>query len=140
MSLLVFVGRDTKLMKLEHDIKLQGGNTTKKVSTTPTSTTTTTTMSLYQLQELASRQHDQIETTKRLLQTKEQRLNYLAKMEDSQQAPLFEYDHSFAQFKEKLALQEAKLRKLRLLRGQVQKQKCSNSKMCKFFSFFSFLL
>lgn len=88
-------------------------------------------MSLYQLQELASRQQKQIESTHRLIMNKEQRLNYLASMQDSQQGPLHEYDQNLNHFKEKISLQEARLQKLRLLKGQMQKQRCTNSNMCK---------
>src|SRR5699024_1541717 len=89
------------------------------------------TMSLFQLQELASRQQKQIESTHRLILNKEQSLNYLASMKDSQQWPLHEYDQNVNHFKEKISLQEARLQKLRLLKGQMQKQRCSNSNMCK---------
>ena len=92
---------------------------------------TAVTMSLYQLQELASRQQEQIESTHRLIMNKEQRLNYLSSVQDSQQGPIFDYDQNVSHFKEKISLQEAKLRKLRLLKGQIQKQRCSNSNMCK---------
>lgn len=88
-------------------------------------------MSLYQLQELASRQQKQIESTHMLIMNKEQRLNYLSSVQGSQQGPILDYDKNLNLFKEKLALQEANLRKLRLLKGQIQKQRNANSNICK---------
>jgi len=92
---------------------------------------TAVTMSLLQFQELASRQQQQIESTHRILMNKEQRLNYLSSVQDSQQGPIIDFDHNLSHFKEKIAMQEAKLRKLRLLKGQIQKQRCTNSNICK---------
>lgn len=88
-------------------------------------------MSLYQLQELASRHQEQIESTHRLIMNKEQKLNYLSSVRDSQQGSIFDYEQNLNLFKEKVSMQEARLRKLRLLKGQIQKQRCSNSNMCK---------
>ena len=88
-------------------------------------------MSLFQLQELASRQQEQIESTHRMILNKEQRLNYLASVQDSQQGPILDYDQNFIHFKERISSQEAKLRKLRLLKSQIQKQRFSNSNICK---------
>lgn len=109
-------------MKLFHETHLVVNNPS----------TSAPTMSLYQLQELASRQQEQIESSHRILMNKEQKLNYLSSIQDSQQGPIFDYDQHLNHFKEKVILQEAKLRKLRLLKGQIQKQKCSNSNICKF--------
>lgn len=88
-------------------------------------------MSLFQLQELASRQQEQIESTHRMILNKEQRLNYLASVQEGQQAPIYDYDQNFIHFKEKISAQECKLRKLRQLKSQIQKQRCANSNICK---------
>ena len=88
-------------------------------------------MSLYQLQELASRQQEQIESTHRLIMNKEQRLNYLSSVQGSQHGPILDYDKNLNLFKEKIALQEAKLLKLRMLKNKIQKQRNFNSNICK---------
>lgn len=90
-------------------------------------------MSLYQLQELASRQQEQIESTHSFIANKEKRLNYLAQVHDGQQGPMMhDYDQRFGELRENIAMQENKLRKLRLLKGQIQKQRCLNSNICKY--------
>lgn len=44
---------------------------------------------------------------------------------------ILDYDQPLDVFKEKITLQEAKLRELRHLKGQIQKQRFSNTNVCK---------
>lgn len=46
-----------------------------------------------------------------------------------------DYEASLAAAKERLALQEAKIRQLQLMRAQIGKQRGSNANMCKYTSF-----
>lgn len=105
--------------------------------------------SLVQLQDLASRQQQQIESTHRVMVSKEHRLSYLSTVFQDQQSGdrqsnlgqsdgqnlrnmTGDYEASLAAAKERLALQEAKIRQLQLMRAQIGKQRGSNSNMCKF--------
>lgn len=103
-------------------------------------------MSLFQLQQLASHQQEQIECQERFLANREKQLNYLSTMMKvdchQQRGPKsFHNDQTYDQnlnfFKEKISLQEVKLRKLRLIKDQIQKQRYVNSNFGKFFVSFS---
>ncbi len=138
--------------------------------------------SLVQLQDLASRQQEQIESNHRLMVSKEHRLSLLTnrafheQQQNSAAAPPprhtaqmtnnhnhnnnnnstqqttvsssssasvssssasasastpMEYEANLAAAKERLALQEAKIRQLQLLRAQIGKQRGSNANICK---------
>ncbi len=63
---------------------------------------------------------------------KEEHFNYLSSLQDSQQGPISDFDHGLSHFKEKIAQQDAKLRKLRLLKSQIQTQRNTNSNICKY--------
>jgi hypothetical protein len=89
-------------------------------------------MSLYELRELATRQQERIETTQRLIMNREQKLKYL-KHDTLFNHSINEYDKNLQRLKESVSTQEIKLRQLRALKGQVQKQRCSNSNLCEYF-------
>lgn len=89
-------------------------------------------MSLRQLRELATRQQEHIEATQRLIMAREHKLKCLKHEEliKSNQM-LSEQQEQFARLRESVTAQEIKLRQLRALKGQVLKQRCSNSNHCK---------
>ncbi|XP_031157003.2 apoptosis-stimulating of p53 protein 2-like isoform X2 [Sander lucioperca] len=80
-------------------------------------------VTLSDLQDLATRQQQQINTQQQLLATKEQRLRQL---KDHQEASETE---RLQQLRENAHNQEAKLRRVRALRGQVEQKRLSNSKL-----------
>ncbi|XP_047433474.1 apoptosis-stimulating of p53 protein 2-like [Mugil cephalus] len=79
-------------------------------------------MTLSELQDLATRQQHEINAQQQLLSSKEQRLRYLKLQEASEQECL-------RQLRENAHNQEAKLRRVRALRGQVEQKRLSNSKL-----------
>ncbi|KAM8878094.1 apoptosis-stimulating of p53 protein 2-like isoform 2-T2 [Spinachia spinachia] len=86
-------------------------------------------VTLSDLQDLATRQQQQINAQQQLLASKEQRLHYL-KLQDQrlqQQEPSEE--ERLQQLRENAHNQEAKLRRVRALRGQVEQKRLSNSKL-----------
>jgi hypothetical protein len=95
-------------------------------------------MSLYELRELATRQQERIETTQRLIMNREQKLKYL-KHDTLFNHSINEYDKNLQRLKESVSTQEIKLRQLRALKGQVQKQRCSNSNLCEYFLFYTYI-
>ncbi|KAM4603921.1 apoptosis-stimulating of p53 protein 2-like [Polymixia lowei] len=79
-------------------------------------------VTLTDLQDMATRQQQQINTQQQLLTSKEQRLRYLKQQQVSEQDRL-------RQLRENAHNQEAKLRRVRALRGQVEQKRLSNSKL-----------
>ncbi|XP_058496715.1 apoptosis-stimulating of p53 protein 2-like isoform X2 [Solea solea] len=90
-------------------------------------------VSLSELQELACRQQQDIDAQQQLLASKEQRLRCL-KLQDhhqqqqQQQQEVCEQER-LQQLRENAVNQEAKLRRVRALRGQVEQKRLSNSKL-----------
>ncbi|XP_040567666.1 apoptosis-stimulating of p53 protein 1 isoform X2 [Lepeophtheirus salmonis] len=74
-------------------------------------------LSLPELQIMAQRQQQQIESQQHLLVAKEQRLKYLKQQDFKHHQMASEYDR-LRRLREKVEAQELKLRKLRALRGQ----------------------
>lgn len=85
-------------------------------------------MTLSELQEMAARQQQQIESQQQILVAKEQRLKYLKQQEQKQQQLASENDR-LRKLRDKVEAQEMKLKKLRALRGQVEQQKASNGNL-----------
>ncbi|XP_040891316.1 apoptosis-stimulating of p53 protein 2b [Toxotes jaculatrix] len=87
-------------------------------------------VTLSELQDLATRQQQQINAQQQLLASKEQRLRYL-KLQDQQQQQHQEASEQerLRQLRENAHNQEAKLRRVRALRGQVEQKRLSNSKL-----------
>ncbi|KAM4751158.1 apoptosis-stimulating of p53 protein 2-like [Anableps anableps] len=87
-------------------------------------------MSLSELQDLATRQQQQIDAQQQLLAFKEQQLCYL-KLQDQQQEQHQEgsAQERLLQLQEKIYNQEAKLLRVRALRGQVEQKRNINSKL-----------
>ncbi|XP_069023788.1 apoptosis-stimulating of p53 protein 2-like isoform X2 [Embiotoca jacksoni] len=79
-------------------------------------------LTLSELQDLASRQQQQISAQQQQLAGKEERLRYLKQQEASEQGRL-------QQLRDNAHNQEAKLRRVRALRGQVEQKRLSNSKL-----------
>ncbi|XP_031418016.1 LOW QUALITY PROTEIN: apoptosis-stimulating of p53 protein 2-like [Clupea harengus] len=88
-------------------------------------TAPTMTASLTELQEMASRQQQQINAQQQLLASKEQRLRFLKQQQQQQQS---EQD-KLRLLRENAENQESKLRRVRALRGQVEQKRLSNSKL-----------
>uniref|UniRef100_A0A671VB89 Tumor protein p53 binding protein, 2b n=1 Tax=Sparus aurata TaxID=8175 RepID=A0A671VB89_SPAAU len=87
-------------------------------------------VTLSDLQDLAARQQQQIDAQQQLLASKEQRLRYL-KLQDQRQQQQQEVSEQerLRQLRENAQNQEAKLRRVRALRGQVEQKRLSNSKL-----------
>ncbi|XP_061087199.1 apoptosis-stimulating of p53 protein 2-like isoform X2 [Conger conger] len=81
-------------------------------------------MTLAELQEMASRQQQQIDAQQQLLASKEQRLRFL-KQQDQRSSE----QERLQRLRENAEGQEAKLRKVRALRGQVEHKRLSNGKL-----------
>ncbi|XP_056136569.1 apoptosis-stimulating of p53 protein 2-like [Lampris incognitus] len=85
-------------------------------------------LTLTELQDLAMHQQQQIDTQQQLLTSKEQHLRYLRLQEQRQQQQPSEQER-LQQLRENAHNQEAKLRRVRALRGQVEQKRLSNSKL-----------
>ncbi|XP_077443044.1 protein phosphatase 1, regulatory subunit 13Bb isoform X2 [Stigmatopora argus] len=85
-------------------------------------------LTLSELQEMASRQQQQIEAQQQMLVAKEQRLRYLKQQERRQQQSVSESD-KLQRLKERVENQEAKLKKIRAMRGQVDYSKVINGNL-----------
>lgn len=85
-------------------------------------------MTLAELQEMAARQQQQIETQQQLLASKEQRLRYLKQQEQRQQQQASEQE-KLQRLRENIENQEARLKKVRALKGQVEQKRLSNGKL-----------
>ncbi|KAI5088947.1 tumor protein p53 binding protein, 2 isoform X2 [Silurus meridionalis] len=81
-------------------------------------------ISLTELHEMASRQQQQINAQQQVLASKEQRLRFL-KMQEQQQRE----QEKLRLLRENAENQEAKLRRVRALKGQVEQKRLSNSKL-----------
>ncbi|XP_062845486.1 apoptosis-stimulating of p53 protein 2b [Trichomycterus rosablanca] len=81
-------------------------------------------ISLTELQEMASRQQQQINAQQQLLASKEQRL-WLLRLQEQQQR---EQD-KLRMLRENAENQEAKLRRVRALKGQVEQKRINNNKL-----------
>ncbi|XP_056283994.1 protein phosphatase 1, regulatory subunit 13Bb isoform X3 [Pseudoliparis swirei] len=82
-------------------------------------------LTLSELQEMATRQQQQIEAQQQMLVAKEQRLRYLKQQERRQQQTVSESE-KLQKLKERVESQEAKLKKIRTMRGQVDYSKVIN--------------
>lgn len=85
-------------------------------------------MTLSELQEMAARQQQQIEIQQQHLATKEQRLRYLKQQDQRQQKQAAEQE-KLKRLREIAENQEAKLKKVRALKGQVEQKRLSNGKL-----------
>ncbi|KAF3688153.1 Apoptosis-stimulating of p53 protein 2 Bcl2-binding protein [Channa argus] len=86
-------------------------------------------MTLSELQDLATRQQQQISTQQQLLASKEQQLRYLKLQDQRQQQQEASEQERLRQLRENAHNQEAKLRRVRALKGQVEQKRLSNSKL-----------
>ncbi|XP_078505968.1 apoptosis-stimulating of p53 protein 2 isoform X1 [Lissotriton helveticus] len=85
-------------------------------------------MTLAELQEMAARQQQQIEAQQQMLSTKEQRLKYLKQQDQRQQQQAAEQE-KLRRLREIAENQEAKLKKVRALKGHVEQKRLSNGKL-----------
>ncbi|GCC34374.1 hypothetical protein chiPu_0012847 [Chiloscyllium punctatum] len=84
-------------------------------------------MTLAELQEMATRQQQQIDSQQQLLATKEQHLRYL-KQQDHREQQAAEQE-KLQKLREIAECQEAKLKNVRSLKGQVEQNRLSNGKL-----------
>ncbi|XP_046712408.1 protein phosphatase 1, regulatory subunit 13Ba isoform X2 [Silurus meridionalis] len=84
-------------------------------------------LTLSELQEMAIRQQQQIEAQQQMLMAKEQRLRYL-KQQDHQ-GPATPETEKLQRLRERVESQEAKLKKIRAMRGQVDYSKLINGNL-----------
>ncbi|KAM3930037.1 apoptosis-stimulating of p53 protein 2 isoform 2-T3 [Leptodactylus fuscus] len=85
-------------------------------------------MTLAELQEMAARQQQQIEAQQLMLATKEQRLKYLKQQDQRQQQQASEQE-KLKRLREIAENQEAKLKKVRALKGHVEQKRLSNGRL-----------
>ncbi|XP_053568568.1 apoptosis-stimulating of p53 protein 2 isoform X2 [Bombina bombina] len=85
-------------------------------------------MTLAELQEMAARQQQQIEAQQLMLATKEQRLKYLKQHDQKQQQQASEQE-KLKRLREIADNQEAKLKKVRALKGHVEQKRLSNGRL-----------
>ncbi|XP_049632377.1 apoptosis-stimulating of p53 protein 2 isoform X2 [Suncus etruscus] len=85
-------------------------------------------LTLSELQEMASRQQQQIEAQQQMLATKEQRLKFLKQQDQRLQQQAAEQE-KLKRLKEIAESQEAKLKKVRALKGHVEQKRLSNGKL-----------
>ncbi|XP_031437833.1 protein phosphatase 1, regulatory subunit 13Bb isoform X3 [Clupea harengus] len=85
-------------------------------------------LTLSELQEMATRQQQQIEAQQQMLVAKEQRLRYLKQQERRQQQTVSEAE-KLQRLKERMESQESKLKKIRTMRGQVDYSKVINGNL-----------
>ncbi|XP_034554721.1 protein phosphatase 1, regulatory subunit 13Bb isoform X4 [Notolabrus celidotus] len=85
-------------------------------------------LTLSELQEMATRQQQQIEAQQQMLVAKEQRLRYLKQQERRQHQTVSESE-KLQRLKERVDSQEAKLKKIRAMRGQVDYSKVINGNL-----------
>ncbi|XP_054652567.1 apoptosis-stimulating of p53 protein 1-like isoform X2 [Dunckerocampus dactyliophorus] len=86
-------------------------------------------LTLSQLQEMATRQQQQIEAQQHMLVAKEQRLRYLQQGGRSNQGLTQSEAEKLQRLKERVETQEAKLKKIRAMRGQVDYSKLINGNL-----------
>ncbi|KAL0964444.1 hypothetical protein UPYG_G00323940 [Umbra pygmaea] len=85
-------------------------------------------MTLAELQEMAARQQQQIETQQKLLTSKEQRLRILRQREQQQQQQASEQE-KLQRLRANVENQETRLKRVRALKGQVEQKRISNGKL-----------
>ncbi|XP_070607674.1 apoptosis-stimulating of p53 protein 1 isoform X8 [Erythrolamprus reginae] len=85
-------------------------------------------LTLSELQDMATRQQQQIENQQQMLVAKEQRLRYLKQQERRQQQSVSESE-KLQKLKERVETQETKLKKIRAMRGQVDYSKIMNGNL-----------
>uniref|UniRef100_H2TYH6 Protein phosphatase 1, regulatory subunit 13Bb n=1 Tax=Takifugu rubripes TaxID=31033 RepID=H2TYH6_TAKRU len=85
-------------------------------------------LTLSELQEMATRQQQQIEAQQQMLVAKEQRLRYLKQQERRQQTTVSESE-KLQRLKDRVESQESKLKKIRAMRGQVDYSKVINGNL-----------
>ncbi|KAH9509365.1 hypothetical protein Btru_046849 [Bulinus truncatus] len=83
-------------------------------------------LTLAELQEMASRQQQQMEAQQQVLVAKEQRLKYL-KQQEARHAQLASESERLRKIRERVESQELKLKKLRALKGQAEQYRSNNS-------------
>ncbi|XP_037551274.1 apoptosis-stimulating of p53 protein 1 [Nematolebias whitei] len=86
-------------------------------------------LTLSELQEMATRQQQQIEAQQQMLIAKEQRLRYLQQGGRSNQGQTQSEAEKLQRLKERVDTQEAKLKKIRAMRGQVDYSKLINGNL-----------
>ncbi|XP_029316481.1 apoptosis-stimulating of p53 protein 1-like isoform X2 [Cottoperca gobio] len=86
-------------------------------------------LTLSELQEMATRQQQQIEAQQQMLVAKEQRLKYLHQGGRSHQGQTQSEAEKLQRLKERVETQEAKLKKIRAMRGQVDYSKLINGNL-----------
>ncbi|GFR82601.1 apoptosis-stimulating of p53 protein 1 [Elysia marginata] len=85
-------------------------------------------LTLGELQEMASRQQQQLEAQQQVLVAKEQRLKYL-RQQEARHAQLASEGDRIRKMRERVESQELKLKKLRALRGQAQQYMANNGNL-----------
>ncbi|XP_071972023.1 apoptosis-stimulating of p53 protein 1 isoform X3 [Engystomops pustulosus] len=85
-------------------------------------------LTLSELQDMASRQQQQIDNQQQMLVAKEQRLRYLKQQERRQLQTISETE-KLQKLKERVEMQENKLKKIRAMRGQVDYSKVMNGNL-----------
>ncbi|RUS83016.1 hypothetical protein EGW08_009204 [Elysia chlorotica] len=85
-------------------------------------------LTLAELQEMASRQQQQLESQQQVLVAKEQRLKYL-RQQEARHAQLASEGDRIRKMRERVESQELKLKKLRALRGQAQQYMANNGSL-----------
>ena len=88
-------------------------------------------LTLAELQEMAARQQHQIQTQQQILVAKEQRLKFL-KQQEMRHHQIASENERLRKLREKVEAQELKLKKLRVLRGQVDTHKSNNANFSKY--------
>ncbi|XP_008291609.1 apoptosis-stimulating of p53 protein 1-like isoform X2 [Stegastes partitus] len=86
-------------------------------------------LTLSELQEMATRQQQQIEAQQQMLVAKEQRLRYLQQGGRANQGQTQSEAEKLQRLKERVDTQEAKLKKIRAMRGQVDYSKLINGNL-----------
>ncbi|XP_061600449.1 apoptosis-stimulating of p53 protein 1-like isoform X1 [Cololabis saira] len=86
-------------------------------------------LTLSELQEMATRQQQQIEAQQQMLIAKEQRLRYLHQGGRANQGQTQSEAEKLQRLKERVDTQEAKLKKIRAMRGQVDYSKLINGNL-----------
>uniref|UniRef100_A0A669DA05 Ubiquitin specific peptidase 34 n=1 Tax=Oreochromis niloticus TaxID=8128 RepID=A0A669DA05_ORENI len=86
-------------------------------------------MTLNELHDLATRQQQQISAQQQLLASKEQQLRFLKLQDHRQQQQEVSEQERLWQLRENAHNQEAKLRRVRALKGQVEQKRLSNCKL-----------
>ncbi|CAL9686274.1 unnamed protein product [Knipowitschia caucasica] len=86
-------------------------------------------LTLSELQEMATRQQQQIEAQQQMLVAKEQRLRYVQQGGCGSQAQSQSEAEKLQRLKERVETQEAKLKKIRAMRGQVDYSKLINGNL-----------